>query len=132
MRSFLADDQPHALGSAVQELAGELGDPGPVADLVAAREAAKKTGATSKKPKRRTGTVVRRDGREPLGLGSAISRMMTERGMVAPAAGGSVLARFEAILTVVVPELAGRRPWRSMWTPAAWTSSPTSLNYALS
>ncbi len=37
--------------------------------LVAAREAAKRNGATrTKKPKRRTGTVVRRDGREPLGL----------------------------------------------------------------
>lgn len=75
--------------------------------LVAAREAAKKNGATSTKPKRRTTTVVRRDGREPLGLGSAISRMMTERGMVAPAAGGSVLAHFDTILAAAVPELAG-------------------------
>ncbi|MCX5346130.1 DciA family protein [Streptomyces atratus] len=76
--------------------------------LVAAREAAKKNGATRQKPKRRTTTVVRRDGREPLGLGSAIGRMMTERGMVAPAAGGSVLADFDTILAAVVPELAGR------------------------
>ncbi|MFJ7200935.1 MULTISPECIES: DciA family protein [unclassified Streptomyces] len=76
--------------------------------LIAAREAAKKNGATSKKPKRRTTTAVRRDGREPLGLGSAISRMMTERGMAAPAAGGSVLADFDTILAAVVPELAGR------------------------
>ncbi|MFK0182164.1 DUF721 domain-containing protein [Streptomyces xanthochromogenes] len=76
--------------------------------LLAAREAAKKNGATSKKPRRRTGTVVGRDGREPLGLGSAISRMMTERGMVAPAAGGSVLADFAAILAAAMPELAGR------------------------
>ncbi|MFJ7209488.1 DUF721 domain-containing protein [Streptomyces sp. NPDC098789] len=76
--------------------------------LVAAREAARKSGATTRKPKRRTGTVVRRDGREPLGLGSAISRMMTERAMVAPAAGGSVLADFDAILAAAVPELAGR------------------------
>ncbi|MET9760030.1 hypothetical protein ABZ016_13390 [Streptomyces sp. NPDC006372] len=76
--------------------------------LVAAREAAKKNGAThTKKPKRRTGTVVRRDGREPLGLGSAISMMMTERGMVAPAAGGSVLAQFDDILAAAAPELAG-------------------------
>ncbi|MFJ4007752.1 DUF721 domain-containing protein [Streptomyces sp. NPDC090023] len=76
--------------------------------LIAAREAAKKNGATqTKKPKRRT-TVVRRDGREPLGLGAAIGMMMTERGMVAPAAGGSVLADFDAILAAVVPELAGR------------------------
>ncbi|MEU6285050.1 DUF721 domain-containing protein [Streptomyces sp. NPDC047028] len=77
--------------------------------LIAAREAAKKNGATqTKKPKRRTTTVVRRDGREPLGLGSAISRMMTERGMVTPAAGGSVLADFDTILAAAVPELAGR------------------------
>ncbi|WP_426501634.1 DciA family protein [Streptomyces sp. D54] len=34
--------------------------------------------------------------------------MMTERGMAAPAAGGSVLARFDTILTAVVPELARR------------------------
>lgn len=76
--------------------------------LVAAREVARKNGATSKKPKRRTTTVVRRDGREPLGLGSAISQMLTERGMVAPAAGGSVLAEFDAVLAAAVPELAGR------------------------
>lgn len=76
--------------------------------LLAAREAARKNGATGKKPKRRTTTVVRRDGREPLKLGSAISRMMTEHGMTAPAAGGNVLADFDAILAAVVPELAGR------------------------
>ncbi|WP_240351154.1 hypothetical protein [Streptomyces olivoreticuli] len=46
--------------------------------LVAAREAAKKNGTTSPKPKRRTGTVVRHDGREPLGLGAAIGMMMTD------------------------------------------------------
>ncbi|QNT98381.1 hypothetical protein HEP81_08153 (plasmid) [Streptomyces griseofuscus] len=76
--------------------------------LVAAREAARKNGAARKeKPKRRTGAVVRRDGREPLGLGSAISMMMTERGMGAPAAGGSVLAQFDDILAAAAPELAG-------------------------
>ncbi|OII64364.1 hypothetical protein BJP40_02295 [Streptomyces sp. CC53] len=75
--------------------------------LLAAREAAKKNGAQTKKPKRRTGTSVRRDGREPLGLGAAIGMMMTERGMVAPAAGGSVLARFDDILAAAAPELAG-------------------------
>ncbi|MFD5349082.1 DciA family protein [Streptomyces anulatus] len=75
---------------------------------LAAREAAKKNSATRQKPKRRTTTAVRRDGREPLGLGSAISMMMAERGMAAPAAGGSVLADFDTILTAVVPELAGR------------------------
>lgn len=76
--------------------------------LLAAREAAKKNGAARQKPKRRTGTVVRREGRKPLGLGSAIGMMMTERGMAAPAAGGSVLADFDTILASVVPDLAGR------------------------
>ncbi len=33
--------------------------------------------------------------------------MMTERGMIAPAASGSVLAEFDAILVAVAPELAG-------------------------
>ncbi|MGW0191403.1 hypothetical protein ACWDV7_37590 [Streptomyces sp. NPDC003362] len=36
--------------------------------------------------KRRTGTVVRRGGREPLALGAAIGMMLTECGMVAPVA----------------------------------------------
>ncbi|WP_413804250.1 DUF721 domain-containing protein [Streptomyces sp. OE57] len=76
--------------------------------LVAAREQAKKNGSTRKrKPKRRTGRVVRREGREPLGLGTAITWMMTERGMVAPAARGSVLARFDGILAAAAPELVG-------------------------
>ncbi|MEU1516266.1 DciA family protein [Streptomyces sp. NPDC005811] len=76
--------------------------------LTAAREAAKKNGGARKeKPKRRTGTAVRRDGRDPLGLGAAIGMMMTERGMAAPAAGGSVLAQFDGILTAAAPELAG-------------------------
>ncbi|MEU2294093.1 DUF721 domain-containing protein [Streptomyces bacillaris] len=69
--------------------------------LLAAREAARKNGAIRQKPDRRTTTVVRRDGREQLKLGSAIGMMMIECGMAAPAAGGSVLA-------AVVPELAGR------------------------
>ncbi|MFE1781290.1 DUF721 domain-containing protein [Streptomyces sp. NPDC059506] len=76
--------------------------------LIAAREAARKNGGARKdKPRRRTGTAVRRDGREPLGLGAAIGMMMTERGMVAPAVGGSVLARFGDILAAAAPELAG-------------------------
>ncbi|MFG3157969.1 DciA family protein [Streptomyces sp. NPDC048219] len=76
--------------------------------LIAAREAARKNGGTRKdKPRRRTGTAVRRDGREPLGLGAAIGMMMTERGMAAPAAGGSVLAQFDDILAAAAPELAG-------------------------
>ncbi|KUN75363.1 DciA family protein [Streptomyces griseoruber] len=76
--------------------------------LAAAREAAKKNGGSQKaKPKRSRIQVVRRDGRDPLGLGTAITMMMTERGMVTPAAGGSVLARFGDILAAAAPELAG-------------------------
>ncbi|PLW66693.1 DUF721 domain-containing protein, partial [Streptomyces sp. DJ] len=75
--------------------------------LLVAREAARKNGAARQKPKRRTGTTLRRDGREPLGLGAAITTMMTERGLVAPAAGGSVLAQWETILAAAAPELAG-------------------------
>ncbi|MFE2053410.1 hypothetical protein ACFXAS_33685 [Streptomyces sp. NPDC059459] len=33
--------------------------------------------------------------------------MMTERGLAAPAAGGSVLAQFDTILAAAAPELAG-------------------------
>ncbi|MFJ9968599.1 hypothetical protein [Streptomyces avermitilis] len=95
--------------------------------LAAARDAAKKNGTTRKKekPKRRTGQVVRRDGREPLGLGSAISMMMTERGMVAPATGGSVLAQFGDMPRPCPNSPDTSRPWGSTRIPAVWTSSPT-------
>ncbi|MFE5884370.1 hypothetical protein [Streptomyces hydrogenans] len=63
-------------------------------------------GPRTTKPKRSIGKALRRDGREPLGLGAAIT-MMTERGLVAPAAGGSVLAQWESILAAAAPELAG-------------------------
>ncbi|MEV6810166.1 hypothetical protein [Streptomyces sp. NPDC051132] len=109
--------------------------------LVAAREAAKKSGgARTAKSKRRTGAVVCRDGREPLGLGSAIS-MMTERGMVAPAAGGSALAHFDDILAAAAPQLAGHvqavaenastpfsmppRPWARPSRPSDMSSANT-------
>ncbi|WP_309063030.1 hypothetical protein [Streptomyces sp.] len=91
--------------------------------LAAAREAAKNDAPQTKKPKRGTGTVVRRDGHEPLGLGAVIGMMMTERGMVAPVVGGSVLAHWKAILAAAAPELAGTsRPWASRRTPAAWAA----------
>jgi hypothetical protein len=76
--------------------------------LLAAREQAKKNGtAVKKKPKRRARRAVRRDGREPLGLGEAIGMMMTERGLTVPAAGGSVLARWDNILAAAAAELVG-------------------------
>ncbi|WP_314223590.1 DciA family protein [Streptomyces zaehneri] len=76
--------------------------------LAAAREAAKKNGGRrQEKPKSSRTQVVRHDGREPLGLRAAINMLMTERGMVAPAAGGSVLAQFNDVLAAAAPELAG-------------------------
>ncbi|MET8411120.1 hypothetical protein ABZV34_23965 [Streptomyces sp. NPDC005195] len=77
--------------------------------LAAAREAAKKNGGRrqEKKPKRSRRQVAQRDGSEPLGLGTAITMMMTERGMVAPAAGSSLLAQFGDLLAAAAPELAG-------------------------
>ncbi|WP_275561526.1 hypothetical protein [Streptomyces sp. 5-6(2022)] len=69
-------------------------------------QARKHRGHREEKPKRRAGQVVRRDGREPLGLGTAIPWMMAERGMVAPAVGGNVPARFDDILVAAAPELA--------------------------
>ncbi|WP_262705102.1 MULTISPECIES: hypothetical protein [Streptomyces] len=63
------DNKIHAVGMGLLELL---------------RAEAKKNGSTRKrKLKRRTGQLVRRGGREPLGLGTAITSMMTERGMVA-------------------------------------------------
>jgi len=79
--------------------------------LAAAREQAKK------KRKRHTWQAVRRDGREPLGLGEAIGMMTTEHGLVVPAAGGSVLARWVDILAT--GRAGARRP-----AAAAWTLSP--------
>ncbi|MGW9453978.1 DUF721 domain-containing protein [Streptomyces sp. NPDC055632] len=50
--------------------------------------------------------TLRRDGRAPLAFGTAIGMMMTKRGLIAPAAGGSVLAQWDTILTAAAPELA--------------------------
>ncbi|MFG3142434.1 DciA family protein [Streptomyces sp. NPDC048211] len=72
--------------------------------LRAAMEAARKNGASQKaKKKPRTGTAVRRDGREPMGLGAAIGALVTERAWELPAAGASLRERWAAI----APELAG-------------------------
>ncbi|MFF3699469.1 hypothetical protein [Streptomyces sp. NPDC002221] len=100
--------------------------------LLAAQETAKKNGAAARRPKRRTGTTVRRDGREPRGLGAAITTMMAERGMVAPAAGGSVLAQFDSIVAAAAPELVGHvKAVAFDPAPATWTSPPTAPPTAL-
>ncbi|MFG2211036.1 DciA family protein [Streptomyces sp. NPDC048638] len=72
--------------------------------LAAAKKAAKERGTTTsanRAPKRRT--VARRNGRDPLGLGGALAQLVTERGWETPAAGGSVMDRWSAIVS---PEIA--------------------------
>ncbi|MGC5041097.1 DciA family protein [Streptomyces sp. DT73] len=72
--------------------------------LRAAMEAARKNGAGQKaKKKPRARAAVRRDGREPLGLGAAIGALVTERAWELPAAGATLRERWAAI----APELAG-------------------------
>lgn len=48
-------------------------------------------------PAYETTTVVRRDGREPLGLGAAIGALVTERAWELPAAGATLRQRWAAI-----------------------------------
>ncbi|MEU2800874.1 DciA family protein [Streptomyces sp. NPDC007117] len=72
--------------------------------LRAAMEQARKNGSGQKtKRKPRTGATVRRDGREPMGLGAAIGALVTERAWELPAAGATLRERWAAI----APELAG-------------------------
>ncbi|MCM2394403.1 DciA family protein [Streptomyces albipurpureus] len=72
--------------------------------LRAAMEAARRNGAGQKaKKKPRNGTAVRRDGREPMGLGAAIGALIAERAWEFPAAGGALRERWAAI----APDLAG-------------------------
>ncbi|MEU1077973.1 MULTISPECIES: DciA family protein [unclassified Streptomyces] len=72
--------------------------------LRAAMEAARKNGSGQKaKSKPRPVRTVRRDGREPMGLGAAIGALVTERAWELPAAGATLPERWAAL----VPELAG-------------------------
>ncbi|MFJ2170382.1 DUF721 domain-containing protein [Streptomyces griseofuscus] len=72
--------------------------------LCAAKAAAQKNGGGQKaKSKPRPIRTVRRDGREPIGLGAAIGALVTERAWELPAAGASLRERWAAI----APELAG-------------------------
>ncbi|MFB7852415.1 DciA family protein [Streptomyces sp. NPDC056053] len=64
------------------------------------------------KPRRRTGAAASRrgsDGRDPMGLGDAIKRMMTERGWNTAAAGGSVLDQWPTIAPTLVGKVAAVR-----------------------
>ncbi|MEV6840870.1 DciA family protein [Streptomyces sp. NPDC051133] len=72
--------------------------------LRAAKVAAQKNGGgRTVQPKPRTTSVVRRGGREPMGLGAAIGTLVTERAWELPAAGATLRDRWAAI----APELAG-------------------------
>ncbi|NBM14546.1 DUF721 domain-containing protein [Streptomyces sp. GC420] len=76
--------------------------------LAAAKEQAKARGAATaqKKQARRGGGLrsgARADGRDPLPLGAAISRLITERGWETPAAVGGVMGRWPQL---VGPEVA--------------------------
>uniref|UniRef100_UPI002F918E13 DciA family protein n=1 Tax=Streptomyces sp. NBC_01562 TaxID=2975879 RepID=UPI002F918E13 len=72
--------------------------------LRSAMEAARKNGSSQKaKQKPQPVRTVRRDGREPMGLGAAIGALVTERAWELPAAGASLRERWAAI----APELAG-------------------------
>jgi predicted nucleic acid-binding Zn ribbon protein len=72
--------------------------------LRAAMEAARKNGGGQKaKQKPQPVRTVRRDGREPMGLGAAIGALVTERAWELPAAGATLRDRWAAI----APELAG-------------------------
>lgn len=71
--------------------------------LRAAKEQARARGAAAqqKKQARRGGGLrsgARSDGRDPLPLGSAINRLITERGWEAPAAVGGVMGRWAQIV----------------------------------
>lgn len=71
--------------------------------LRAAKEAARARGdsAQQKKQARRGGGLrsgARSDGRDPMGLGSAINRLITERGWETPAAVGGVMGRWPQIV----------------------------------
>lgn len=71
--------------------------------LRAAKEAARARGdaAQQKRQARRGGGLrsgARADGRDPMALGSAINRLITERGWEAPAAVGGVMGRWPQIV----------------------------------
>ncbi|MFC9622048.1 DciA family protein [Streptomyces sp. NPDC056930] len=72
-----------------------------------AREAAKARGESgTRKAKRRTGTTVRRDGREPTGFAAVLQGLMADRAWDVPAAGGSILDQWPDIAAALSPKLA--------------------------
>jgi len=74
------------------------------AALAAARAAAKTRPVQPDRKKTRSSRASIRRAGDPMGLGSAITRMMTERGWEPPEAGGSILDQWPTI----APELADK------------------------
>ncbi|MFG2276748.1 DciA family protein [Streptomyces chartreusis] len=74
------------------------------AALAAARAAAKSRPVQPQKKKRRSGSASIRRAGDPMGLGAAIGRMMTERGWEPPETGGSIIDQWPSI----APELADK------------------------
>ena len=74
------------------------------AALLAARASAKTRPAPPERKKTRTTRSNRRSHGDPMGLGAAITTMMTERGWEPPAAGGSITDQWPSI----APELADK------------------------
>ena len=74
------------------------------AALAAARAAAKNRPAEPKRKTRRSASGSARRAGDPMGLGTAIGRMMTERGWEPPEAGGSIIDQWPTI----APELADK------------------------
>jgi hypothetical protein len=76
--------------------------------LHAAREAARKGGASeARMPRRRhQRAAVKRDGREPAGFAAVLQGLMAERAWAIPAAGGSVLDCWPDIAAVISPRLS--------------------------
>ncbi|MGP3978974.1 DciA family protein [Streptomyces sp. 8N114] len=86
--------------------------PQPSADLARvalhqAREAARARGTSeARTPRtRRPRTALRRDGRDPQGLGAVLQGLLADRGWEAPAAGGTVLEQWPTIAAAISPTL---------------------------
>jgi hypothetical protein len=79
--------------------------------LQAAKQAAKNRPANAPEgrssTRRRSRSVRRTDGREPMTFGTAINALIAERAWDAPVAGGNVVDRWGDVLAAAAPELAG-------------------------
>jgi predicted nucleic acid-binding Zn ribbon protein len=79
------------------------------AALAAARANAKNVPAQPQRKKPTRTRVSRTGGRDPMGLASAITAMMTERGWEPPEAGGSIIDQWPTIAPELVGKVAAER-----------------------